>query len=116
MYNLCVKDLEFLGDTLNIIKKFPDLGRREEGFQLDKVQQGLDPDDWKPMKTVGVGVREIRIHEEGEYRVIYIAKFRDAVYVLHAFSKKTKKTVQHDLDKAKDVLKKLCSNKRCSHD
>ena len=112
MYNLNMKDLEFLGDTLNIIKKFPDLARREAGFQLDKVQQGLDPDDWKPMKTVGVGVREIRIHEEGEYRVIYIAKFRDAVYVLHAFSKKTTKTVQHDLDKAKDILKKLCANKR----
>lgn len=107
-----MKDLEFLGDALDVIKKFPELARREAGFQLDKVQQGLDPDDWKPMKTIGVGVREIRIHRDGEYRVIYITKFRDAVYVLHAFSKKTEKTVQHDLDKAKDVLKKLYSDKR----
>lgn len=107
-----MKKLEFLGNTKNIIRNFPELAKREAGFQLDKVQKGLDPDDWKPMKSIGVGVKEIRIHESGEYRVIYVAKFQDAVYVLHAFSKKTQKTTQHDLDKAKDSLKKLFLGKR----
>ena len=71
------------------LRSFPAEARRETGFQLDAVQRGLMPDDFKPMPAVGAGAYEIRIHVEGEWRVLYVAKFEDAVYVLHAFQKKT---------------------------
>jgi len=67
------------------------------GFQLRRVQQGLEPDDWKSMQTVGPGVREIRIHIAGDHRVFYLATRADATYVLHAFEKKTQKTSANDL-------------------
>lgn len=91
----------FLGGSLQEIRSFPDEARRRVGFQIDRLQQGLDPDDWKPMKIVGPGVREIRVREEsGAYRVIYIATLDDAVYVLHAFQKKTEATSKRDIDLA----------------
>jgi phage-related protein len=81
---------------------FPRGARREAGFQLDKVQRGDDPGDWKPMATVGGGACEIRVRDEaGPFRVIYVAKFSEAVYVLHAFQNRTQKTSQKDLDLAK---------------
>jgi phage-related protein len=65
------------------------------------VQQGLEPSDWKPMPTVGSGVREIRIRDEtGAFRVMYVTKLDDVVYVLHAFQKKTQQTARRDLDLA----------------
>lgn len=86
--------------------------RREAGHQLDQVQNGIEPDDWKPMPAIGPGVREIRVREvSGAFRVIYVAKFADAVYVLHCFQKKTQKTAQQDLDLAarryRDLLKEM---------
>ena len=74
---------------------------------MDRVQRGLDPTDWKPMTTIGQGVREIRIKEDGQWRIIYIAKFEDAVYVLHAFRKKTQKTTKSDIDAAKRALSEV---------
>lgn len=72
------------------------------GFQIDQVQEGHDPDDWKPMPGIGQGIREIRIRDEaGAFRVIYIAKLAEAVYVLHCFQKKTRKTAKTDLDLAR---------------
>jgi phage-related protein len=94
-----MKDAIFLGDTRDIIRDFPLDARHEAGTQLRRIQYGLDPADWKPMKTVGKGVREIRIRERsGIFRVIYTATFADAVYVLHAFQKKAQRTPQRDLD------------------
>lgn len=85
----------------NNIRDFPELARREAGYQLDKVQHGQAPTDWKPITTVGKGVQEIRVRDEtGAFRVIYVAKFADAVYVLHCFQKKTQKTSKVDLDLA----------------
>ena len=76
---------------------FPDESRRYAGFQLGKVQSGLDPDDWKPFDDVGAGTREIRIREtSGIYRVMYVAKFEEAVYVLHCFQKKTQVASKQD--------------------
>lgn len=87
------KPVEFLGSALNDLRDFPHPARREAGYQIDKVQYGEEPDDWKPMKTIGAGVQEIRIQDEaGAFRVIYIAKLKDAVYVLHCFQKKTQRT------------------------
>ncbi|HEV8712298.1 MAG TPA: type II toxin-antitoxin system RelE/ParE family toxin [Candidatus Binatia bacterium] len=94
------KPLVWLGSSLNNVRAFPDEARQEAGFQLRRVQKGLSPSDWKPMTTVGAGVIEIRIHTTEEYRVFYVAKFAEAVYVLHAFTKQTQKTPQHDIDLA----------------
>jgi len=94
-----VKVLKFLGSALEDLRAFPEPARREAGYQLDKVQNGQAPSDWKPMATVGKGVQEIRIRDEaGVFRVIYVARFADAVYVLHCFQKKTQKTRKADLD------------------
>lgn len=91
------KPLIWLGSSRGDLRAFPALARRLAGFQLRRVQQGLDPDDWKPMQTIGSGVREIRIHVGGAYRVFYVTTRAEAIYVLHAFEKKTQKTSAHDL-------------------
>jgi len=97
-----VKPIVFLGDSLDAIRSFPDNARRQAGYQLDKVQRGRAPDDWKPMSSIGPGVNEIRIRDEGgAFRVIYVAKLEDAIYVLHAFQKKDQRTRKTDLDLAK---------------
>ncbi len=77
------------------------------GHQLDLVQHGLEPHDWKPMTTVGAGVYEIRVHAGSEYRVFYIVKFAEGVYVLHAFEKRTRQTRQADIDLARKRLSDL---------
>ena len=93
-----MKMLRFRGSALGDLRAFPESARREAGYQLDKVQHGQAPTDWKPMTTIGKGVQEIRIRDEmGAFRVIYIARFLDAVYVLHCFQKKTQKTSRADL-------------------
>jgi phage-related protein len=106
------KPVEFRGSALEDLRAFPQGPRREAGHQLDQVQHGREPDDWKPMSTVGRGVREIRIRDAaGAFRVLYVAKFDDAVYVLHCFQKKTQKTSKADLNLAaqryRDLLKEL---------
>ena len=103
--------VEFLGSALDDLRAFPVSARREAGHQLDQVQNGHEPDDWKPMSTIGKGVREIRIRDAaGTFRLIYVVKFADAVYVLHCFQKKTQKTSKADLDLAAkrylDLMKK----------
>ncbi|WP_404990196.1 type II toxin-antitoxin system RelE/ParE family toxin [Caballeronia sp. LZ065] len=100
MYIVAIKTLRFVGTTLEDLRKFPIEARRHTGFQLDAVQRGLMPDDFKPMPSVGAGVYEIRVHLEGEWRVLYVAKLSDAVYVLHAFQKKTQKTRREDIELA----------------
>jgi phage-related protein len=102
-----MKDIRFCGRSLEALRSFPVVAKREAGYQLDRVQHGLEPTDGKPMPSIGPGVREIRIMHEGQFRVIYIAKLADAVYVLHAFQKKTQKTRKQDIDAAKQVLKQL---------
>lgn len=102
-----MKALFFVGSTLEELRSFPADVRREAGHQLDQVQHGRNPDDWKPMKAVGKGVREIRIHAKGEHRVIYTASLSDAVYVLHAFVKKTQKTLQRDIELARKRFKQI---------
>lgn len=95
-----MKRLVFVGSSLEDLKEFPAEARRAAGFELGSVQRGLDPSDWKPMKEVGPGVREIRIHVLGEWRVLYVAKFAEDIYVLHAFQKKTQKTKRGDIELA----------------
>jgi phage-related protein len=103
-----MKRLEFLGDALDELRDFPEGARKEAGVQLHKVQQGLDPSDWKPMPSVGAGVREIRIWDDrGAFRVIYVAQRASGVYVLHAFQKKTQQTTKRDLDLARLRLSEI---------
>lgn len=102
-----MKPLRFVGSCLDDIKDFPAEARREAGFELRAVQSGLMPSDFKPMLAVGPGAYEIRIHVLGERRVIYVAKFDDAVYVLHAFHKKTQKTRKEDIELAARRYKQL---------
>ena len=101
-----MKQIAFLGDSLSRLRDFPADARSEAGYQLSQVQQGNDPDDWKPMKTVGAGVREIRIREaSGAFRVLYLATLPDRVLVLHAFQKKTQATPQKEIDLAAKRLR-----------
>lgn len=101
------KALEWRGSSYKDLLSFPTEARREAGFQLGFIQLGLAPTDWKPMASVGQGVKEVRIHVEGEFRVLYIAKFDEAVYVLHAFQKKTQKTPKKDIEIAKTRFREL---------
>jgi phage-related protein len=95
------KPLHFVGSSHDDLKAFPDEARRDAGFNLDFVQRGLEPSNWKPMKTVGPGVNEIRVRDAtGAFRVIYLATRPEAVYVLHCFQKKTPKTRKADIDLA----------------
>jgi len=95
------KPIRWLGSSLDDLRAFPEDARRAAGYQLGRVQQGLMPVDWKPMTLVGSGVYEIRIHTGGEHRVFYVAKYEEAVYVVHAFEKCTRQTPQADVDLAR---------------
>lgn len=102
------KRVEFRGTSLDDLRTFPLAAKREAGHQIDQVQSGQEPDDWKPMTTIGPGVKEIRIRDAaGAFRVIYIAKFADTVYVLHCFQKKTQRTSKTDLDVATKRYREL---------
>ncbi len=101
------KPLSWLGSSLKDLRAFPKEARRAAGHQLDLVQHGLEPSDWKPMPTVGAGVYEIRVHAGTEYRVFYIAKFAEGVYVVHAFEKRTRQTRRADIDVARKRLSDL---------
>ena len=88
-----VKFVEFRGTALDDRRAFPPAARREAGHQIDQLQLGRDPDDWKPMSTIGTGVREIRIREaNGAFRVIYVTRLAGTIYVLHCLQKKSQKS------------------------
>ena len=96
-----MKPVRFVGSARDDLAAFPKTARTRTGHELFMIQVGRNPDDWKPMSSVGPGACEIRVRDpHGAYRVIYVAKFTDAVYVLHAFQKKTQKTARADLDLA----------------
>jgi phage-related protein len=101
------KPVAWLGSSLDDLRAFPADARRVAGYQLGRAQQGLLPTDWKPMPTVGSGVLEIRVHTRVEHRVIYVAKFEDAVYVLQVFEKRTRQTPQRDIQLAQKRLADL---------
>jgi phage-related protein len=100
------KPLHFLGSSLDDLRAFPDEARRDAGFNLDFVQRGMDPSDWKPMRAVGPGVKEMRLRDAaGAFRVIYLATRPEGVYVLHCFQKKTQKTRKADINLAASRLR-----------
>ena len=97
------KPIVFLKNTRHLIKDFPEEARRDAGAQIRHLQEGSLPDDWKPMPSIGSGAMEIRIHKPHQHRVIYVAKHQEAVYIIHAFDKKTEKTSLHDIQVAKNA-------------
>ncbi|MEI6545258.1 MAG: type II toxin-antitoxin system RelE/ParE family toxin [Methylococcales bacterium] len=102
-----MKKTIFLGSSLNDLRDFPEEARRDSGIELYQVQLGLEPSDWKPMPSIGPGVREIRVRAGGAYRVIYLASRPEGVYVLHCFQKKTQKTAPRDIELAKSRFKQI---------
>src|SRR2546425_4776879 len=106
------KQLQWLGGSRKDIRGFPRVARRLAGFQLRRVQQGLEPLDWKHMVTVGPGVREIRIHTTPEHRILYVAKFAEAVYVLHAFEKRTRAAPRVEVELARQRFRALLAQRR----
>ena len=103
-----IKPVCFLGDSLKRLRDFPDDARQDAGHQIDLVQRGRQPDDFKPMPSIGKGVEELRIWDDsGTYRVMYTARIMNAVYVFHAFQKKTQVTSKRDIDIAKDRYAQL---------
>jgi phage-related protein len=110
---MTLKPLRFLGDSLKRLREFPKDAKHDAGYQLDQVQRGRRPADFKPMPSVGKGVEEIRVWEEsGTYRVIYTARLVDAVVVLHTFQKKTQATSKQDLAIAKERFAQLMRERR----
>lgn len=108
-----MKPISFRGNSLDDLRQFPLDARREAGYQIDRVQNGLEPSDWKPMNSVGQGVKEIRIRDaDGALRVIYLAKLADAVHVLHCFQKKSEKTTEADIELARKRFRALMGEQR----
>ena len=106
------KPLRWVGSSLDELRAFPAEARREAGHQLHRVQLGLMPGDWRPMPDVGHGVNEVRVRTTGAYRVFYIAKFEEAVYVLHVFEKRTQKTAERDIDVGRQRLAEVFRARR----
>jgi phage-related protein len=107
-WKLGLKKLVFRGDSLAELKSFPASARKVAGRQLELVQMGRDPADWKPMTTIGAGVREIRLRDDnGIYRVVYVAKFAERIFVLHCFQKKSQKTLKSNIDLASRRYREL---------
>jgi len=109
---MTIKPVEWLGDSRERVQAFPSEPRREVGFELWEVQQGKQPSDWKPMPSVGLGVNEIRVRAGNAYRLIYVARFSEAVYVLHAFEKKSRKTSKPDLELARKRFRTMVQERR----
>lgn len=96
------KPIYWVGTSYQDLLSFSVAAKQQAGYQLHRIQNGLEPDNWKPLSTIGAGVKEIRIKEkEGIYRIIYVAKLKNRIYVLHAFQKKTQKIRKQDIDIAK---------------
>ncbi len=107
------KEIRWEGSSFADLLKFSAPVRKEAGFQLGKVQAGQEPDDWKPFDDVGSGTKEIRIRDAaGIYRVLYVAKFDEAIYVLHCFQKKTEATAKHDKDIAETRYRAVIQNRK----
>jgi phage-related protein len=97
-----MKPVHFVGTSREDLRRLPDSVQETAGFQLFKLQQGKEPDDWKPMPVVGLGVQELRVRDErGAFRVFYVAKFDEAVYVLHVFQKRSQRTGRRVLEVGK---------------
>jgi phage-related protein len=107
------KEIRWVGSSHDDLLAFPRDARREAGFQLGKIQVGLEPADWKPFDEVGAGTKEIRVRDaSGAYRLMYVAKFEEAIYVLHCFQKKTQATSKQDKAIASARYRAVCKARK----
>lgn len=109
---MAFKPVYWLGDSRRVVRSFPARARYQAGFQLWEIQQGNEPSDWKPMPIVGAGVREIRIHVGTEYRILYVATYPEAVYILHAFEKRTRRSPKADIELAHNRYRALIAYRK----
>jgi len=93
----CMQTVIFMGSSRDDLRAFPEMARRLIGRQILRLQYGLEPEDWKPMKAVGTGVREVRVRAGGQFRAFYVTHVGNAIYILHAFQKKTQRTSPRDI-------------------
>jgi len=107
-----VKPVVWFGDSRLRIRQFPDDARRVAGHELALVQAGREPSSWRPMPSVGLGVNELRVRTGDAFRVLYVAKFAEAVYVLHAFQKKSRKTAKSDIELARRRVRAMIEERR----
>lgn len=107
-----MKPIAWMGDARERLREFPADAKRDAGYQLELVQTGSSPRDWKPMPSIGVGVNEIRVRAGGAFRVVYVAKYPEAVYVLHAFEKKSSRTSQGDIALARSRFRAMLATRR----
>lgn len=107
-----MKPIGWIDDSLERLRGFPPEARNDAGYQLERVQRGDEPVSWKPMPSIGLGVSEIRVRAGGIFRVLYVAKFAEAIYVLHAFPKKSRKTERADIDLARRRYRALLARRR----
>ena len=107
------KPIEWTGDSREAIRRFPEVAKQRSGRELARVQEGLEPTDCKPMPSIGLGVSEIRMREDsGAFRVIYVAKFSEAIYVLHAFQKKAQKTPKAEIELARKRYRAMLNERK----
>ncbi len=107
-----MRTVVFEGSTLDVLRQFPDDVRLRAGYEIDRVQRDMEPENWKPFPSVGKGVREIRIQMGQQFRIMYLVKFENKVHILHVFEKKTQKTRSTDIEIAKTRLKALIRRQR----
>ena len=107
------KPIDWRGSSLENLRAFPEFARRDAGYQLRKLQRGEMPDDWRPFVVVGPGTSEIRIaSHDGWFRIMYVAKFEEAIYVLHCFRKSTRQTSSEDVQIAGKRYKALVADRK----
>lgn len=106
------KPVIWVGSAQADLRAFSPRARRRAGHALDLVQQGVEPTDFKPMPDVGAGAYELRIRAEGAFRVFYVVKFAEAIYVLHAFQKKTQRTARLDVAVGGKRYRELMTQRR----
>jgi phage-related protein len=107
-----VKPVIWLGSSLSIMRDLEDAAKQAFGHALARVQAGLEPVDWKPISTIGPGVAELRVRVGGSFRLVYVARFEEAVYVLHVFQKKSQKTSMLDIELARSRYRSLIRSLR----
>ena len=107
-----MKSVAWIGDSRQTVKGFTPVARQRIGRQLARVQDGLEPEDWKPMPSIGIGVKEIRVRENRAYRIIYVAMFSEAIYVLHVFEKRAQKTPKPDIELARTRFRALVHDRK----
>jgi len=105
------------GDSLEVIRRFPGPARQDLGAELRRLQTGDRPLNSRPMPSIGARVYELKEQDERAwYRVIYLAKIENRIYILHCFEKKSAKTGKSNLALAKARLKRVSARLRSENE